>query len=178
MISNLDLIKLLIDYNVLNKERIDVAVDSAEKKGLTLYSEIVESNLVSPDHLVKLVTEFLDVPRVDLSTAEVSTKIVQLIPERTARELKVLAYAQVRGKIRVAISDPQDTNIEKELRNILKRSFSMHLTTPSDIMRQMLLYKKTLKETFSEMIQKTTKEAKTDSLAEAPIVKIIDTLLD
>jgi len=42
----------------------------------------------------------------------------------------------------------------------------------------MLLYKKSLKETFSEMIMKTSKAAKTDSLAEAPIIKIIDTILD
>lgn len=178
MISNLDLIKLLIDYNVLNKDRIDVAVDSAEKKNRTLYLELVESNQVSPEHIVKLVTEFLDVPKVDLSTTDISTKIVQLIPERTARELNILSFGQIRGKVQVAISDPQDTNLEKEIRNILKKSFTMYLTTPSDIMRQMLLYKKTLKESFAEMIQTTTKEAKTDSLAEAPIIKIIDTLLD
>lgn len=178
MINNLDLIKLLIDYKVLDKETIDTSNELAQKKGITLYSELIDSNLVSPDHLVKLVTEFLEYPSININEEEINTKVVQKIPERKARELGVLALNTKRGIIQVAISDPQNEVIEEELNKLLKRKYKLFLTTPESIMRNMLLYKKALKETFSDLIKQTTEQAKGNILSEAPIIKIIDTLLD
>lgn len=178
MITNEDLIQLLLNYKVVTKELLDKAVTMAEKKSISLYSELVESNYISPEHLVKLCTEFLDVPRVDLTDESIDSAVVQLIPEKTARNLRILVYRKEKSKVFVAIADPQDKNVWLELKKHFKNNFETALTTPNDIMRQMLLYKKELKETFAELIRKNTKIATNASLNEAPIIKIIDTIFD
>jgi type IV pilus assembly protein PilB len=178
MLENKQLVDLLVGYKIASEERLNEVLKLSESENLSFYSALIESNIISNDHLVKLTTELLAIRRVDLVNIEIDQKDLELISEEESSKFNIICFDREKDNIQIAVADPQTKDLEEFLNKKFKDKYKIYLTTFRDVSAKALSYKKELSKAFEDLIKKTTKEASENEFEETPIIKIIDTIIE
>jgi len=90
---------------------------------------LVSKNYITKDYLNKVISQYLNIPYIDLKGINLSTEILHLLPEDIARTYGAVTIGVNNNKIQVALVDP--TNLEtikffrklssKTIRNLFNR---------------------------------------------------------
>ncbi|MDO8500148.1 MAG: GspE/PulE family protein [bacterium] len=190
-IDNSQLKAFLLDQGSLDKKVLEEAEIDGKKHGKNLHEVLLDKNLLTAEQLFGLEAYIRGIPFVNLEKEIINPKILNIIPEPTARKNNVVAYG-VKGKdLEVAMLDPDDIQIIEFIKKKSGLRVLPRLTTLESIKAVLKQYQKTLEVEFGEIIKKETGEIKIigNALEEAgaedlkkraeelPIVKIVDTLI-
>lgn len=106
--------------------------EKSEKK--PLQDIVVSTNTLSEKELTHLYAEEIEVPFVEFNARELHKEILELIPERTARQYRAIAFdIDQDGTIFVAMEDPDDVPAISFLQKQLGKPVRIHITTTSTV---------------------------------------------
>lgn len=106
--------------------------EKSEKK--PLQDIVVNTNTLSEKELTKLYSEEIDVPFVEFNAREIHKDVLGLVPERTARQYRAVAFdVDQDGTIFVAMEDPDDVPAISFLQKQLGKPVRIHITTTSNV---------------------------------------------
>lgn len=106
--------------------------EKSEKK--PLQDIVVSTNTLSEKELTRLYAEEIEVPFVEFNARELQKEILELIPERTARQYRAIAFdIDQDGTIFVAMEDPDDVPAISFLQKQLGKPVRIHITTTSTV---------------------------------------------
>lgn len=106
--------------------------EKSEKK--PLQDIVLSTNMLSDKELTKLYAEEIDVPFVELNPKEIPKEILELIPDRTARQYRVVAFnIDEDGVVYVAMEDPDDVPAISFLQKQLGKPVRVHISTSAII---------------------------------------------
>jgi type IV pilus assembly protein PilB len=100
------LTELLISSRLMNKEQLEKAFQLQKEKGGSLREAILALNLVKENDLVKVLSEGLGFPPLDLRRFKIDYEIVKIIPIDIARQHQVIAISKMGNAVTVAMVDP------------------------------------------------------------------------
>ncbi len=170
---------LLLQARLINEEGISEVVEFAKNSDVSFADALIEKGIVSDENLGLLAADFLKVPFIVLSKTSLSHDVFQIIPEKIARKHKVVAFARDKDGVKVAIADPQNTELLQLLAKKTGEKIYPYLATTRDINNTFQIYRKDLQKTFEELFQKESLGKTTNvALEEAPISKIVDLLIN
>ncbi len=186
IISPKQFIAKLIENKVINEaqgERIEI---DALNKNLPIYDYLLKDSTIKKDAVLKVQAFFLNVPFIDISSSAADPQALNFIPESVARTYNVLPYAYdpKTESVYVATGDPLNFNLNDFLEKKTNKRVILTLANIDDIIRGISLsyshglspeVKEALAEVSSDVIKQ--KEA-TTVVKEAPIAKIVDTILE
>ena len=114
---------------------------SEKEQGLEYHSPLGETT-VEDIQLKKILSlaEELDLPLLNLDKYKISSEVIQLIPEETARAYKVIAVAKLGSTLTVATADPFDIVALDNLKAVSKLEVQMVLCTASQILKSVNEY--------------------------------------
>jgi len=112
--ENID--KILLDKEVLSKEKIETAKKEADKRGVTVYESLRDMGLVSEKKMAGLVAEELNLPLVELSDYIMDNDVIKSIPEKAAREYQVIPIFKIGDSLTVAMANPTDIEAIDEIK--------------------------------------------------------------
>ncbi len=185
------LLKTLTDSGRLTQDAVaSVLRDSASlKRGIE--DLITERKLVPEEELAKAKSEILGIPYKRFAAEEISSELLLVIPEATARSYKVVPLSRDKNMLVVGMLNPDDPAAGEALRFIAKQnkvSLGVYLITKSDLDAALRLYAP-----FSSEIQQAVKSLNVragesgvrrvglqeggKAVEEAPIIKIVSSLL-
>lgn len=140
----------LIDSGVLSRGQIEAASERAEGKPLT--RALIDGGVLSEDEVRRAAAHALGIPFVVLEKHDISPEALMLLPEPLCRAHNLAAYASDGQKIEVALLDIADLDALEPLKASLNLKIVPRLTTRESLRKALLLYQKTLKDSFGEKL--------------------------
>jgi type IV pilus assembly protein PilB len=186
------LLKSLVDANLLTQESSAAILRDAASLRRSAEDIIVERRLVPEDELAKAKSQILGVPFRAVAVSEISPEILKSIPENTARAYKVAPLSREKNLLVVGMVNPDDPAAQEALRYVARQqkvSLGVYLITQRDFDAILRMYSpltsevaqavKSLgaKDEASPFHKKVQLEAGAKVAEEAPIIKIVASLL-
>lgn len=188
------LIQQLVKKGILEKEKalsLEFALKNSNKKEEEM---ILERGLASESFLFDLKSENLKIPLREISPEEVPLKVLELIPEESARYYKMVALARKEdGSLEVGMVYPEDLKAQEALKFLARRDkftyrlFLITITVFNNLLRQYRTLKREVGRALEEletelkeekMEMQPTKAAEFEKLAEeAPVIKMVAVIL-
>ncbi len=187
IISPKQFIARLIENGVIDEtagERYEI---DALNKNLSIYEYLLKYSTLNKSSILKVQAELLHVPYIDISSSAADPQALNFIPESVARTYSILPYAfDIKNDtVFVATSDPLNFNLNDFLEKKTNKKIILALANLDDIIRGISIsYTRGLspevKEALAEVGGESHKivEEKTTVVKEAPIAKIVDTILE
>ncbi|MBI2551888.1 type II/IV secretion system protein [Candidatus Uhrbacteria bacterium] len=168
---------ILDQAGILNKKDLSKIQEEAECKGLSLEQCIFKKRLVNPPLLYKAAAKFFNLPYIELLGTIIPSAVLNLIPEPIARTHGIIPYAKEGLTVKIAALNPDDLQILDFIEKKLGLALEISLTDPESCEDALKQYKKSLEAEFKE-IAKASKKPVEELAKEAPVVRIVDTLLE
>ena len=139
--GELDLAWFLLEHEAITQEQYDAAIaglsnDSSDKQkgvSVSLLQELASMERVRIDKIVGALSSACSIPYVDVTKFEISEDIARLIPLETARKVGVLPFAVFGNEVMVAVLNPVNKGLHKNVAAYLGRKIHTYLTSPEEL---------------------------------------------
>jgi len=169
----------------VDEEKLSAAATSSAELRKPLAETLVFKGLLSDEILGKLVAEYFNVPYYSLQKKRVSEEMLKLLPETTARNFRVIPLELTKHNLKLGMEDPRNLEAIEFVKRKTGYSVEPALVTSDELNTALGLYKKNIKDEFSDIIKENaskTTHKKLENMEKAatdvPVVKILDTLLE
>jgi len=125
--------EMLVESGLTTKEQVEKALEHSRKNGIRLGKALIRMNVLEEEDIIKVLSEQLNIPYVDVGNILFDPEIVTLIPEAFAKKNKVIPLFMVDETMTVAISDPLNVYIIDDLANIVGKKINIVISTEKDI---------------------------------------------
>lgn len=184
--------ELLVETGLLAKDKLVEALETQKESGKRLGEMLIDMGLISEEEMAFALAMQLRIPYVDLSQHEVQGGIIEAIPEEVSRKFSCVPIALKNNILDVAMADPLDLNMMKDLQFITGYNIQPAISTPSQIMELLMKHyhpEKTIGEVADEfggeelmefMPEKEVDEEEVDDLRDmkdSPFVKMVDLII-
>lgn len=132
-------VQIALEKGLLKRDRLEAAqAKLAEPTDFSvtqpsLLDVLYEMQAIEPEVVAKLLADEFGMPLVDLASLHVPSEVLDLIPREVAAKHHLMPYAHEGGKVRVAISDPLETDGVDNVAYLLKMEAIPSVTTAADI---------------------------------------------
>lgn len=172
------LIKILVDNQIIEESALKKAQELSDQKKISLYEVILERDLISDENLGKVVSDQIGIPFVNLSKIAIPADALHILPESVAEKRQTIVFSQDKDKLKIATSNPQNKEFLDMLFKKSGKKLEIYFATPRDIQKSLSVYSKELQKAFDELLKEQVFEAGKAASKEAPIAKIVDTLIE
>lgn len=175
IITDEQLEQLLLDTKILDQEAVGNLKQFAENSHATFEEAVIEKNIISDENLGMMIANFLKIPFVSLAKITIPEEVFHIVPEKTARKQKVIAFAKDEAGIKLAMANPQNTEIIELVKKKTGANVIPHFATERDINNAFYIFKKDLQKSFDDLLKTT---GGINNITDAPVAKIVDLLID
>jgi len=128
------IIRMLIESFQISPETLKEAEALRQTKGISLDRALIEKGLIKEeDVLISLVKE-LRIPFINLKKYKIDPWLKTLIPEKTARQYRIVPLSRLKSTITIAIADPLNIFVVDDLKNITGHDVDVVMSTETDIL--------------------------------------------
>lgn len=133
--------KLLTATGNFSYEQLKGLREQEKSENRPLQDIVISNNIMSEKELTKLYAKEIDVPYVEITPRDLPKEVLELIPERTAKLSRAVAFDVDRdGIILVAMEDPDDVPSIGYLQKQLAKAIRVHIATASNIQSVLDMY--------------------------------------
>src|SRR5690606_29528038 len=98
----------------------------------SLHDMALKNKLITELDLTKLYAKEIEVPFVDLNPKDIKKEVLNMLPERLARQYRSVVFAvDKNGSKDVAMEDPDDVQARNFLQQQLGNNIRIHIAPPS-----------------------------------------------
>jgi len=186
----MSLIQQLVKKRVLDKARATALEYEVKTSGRREEEVILEKRIVTEDFLFGLKSETLKIPLKVVSSDEVQLKILETIPEESAKYYQMIPLAKKNSHLEIGMVYPEDLKAREALEFLARqnkfsyRIFLITLSNFNELLRKYRTLKKEVTRALEELEVELEKEkpeiraAEVERMAEeAPISKVVAVIL-
>ena len=177
MLDNTALYNALVDLDVIDKGALDDAFSECNEASESLSETLLDRDLISDENLGMLIADILKVPFARLGTMSMEREVLQTLSEEMSRSRRVIAFKKDTEGTHIAMEKPDDLATLALIKKKISGQLKIYFATERDILFALFSYQRAPAEVFEEMISKSTEEMKGSDKGEAPIIKIVDTMM-
>lgn len=193
------LIEILVKGNAIKQKDLDAALESQKRSGGSLGKILVERGAINQKDLVGVMSRQLNIPPIDLAKYKINKTIVQLIPERMAKQYLLIPVSKIGNVLMVAMADPLNVFAIDDIKTLTNYQIEPLIATEDGIRDAIASYygggsardiSKILEEAppdaaFQNVAEEMSADDETLDVSEAidesksaPIVKIVSLILN
>ncbi|OGM22821.1 hypothetical protein A2691_00785 [Candidatus Woesebacteria bacterium RIFCSPHIGHO2_01_FULL_39_23] len=175
--------KILVDSGLVPEKEFDEASQSSQELGRSVEDILIFKGFLSEATIGQLVAEHLNVIHASLSHKVIPDEILKLIPEKTARSYRILAFEKEGDKLKLAMEDPSDFEAVEFARRQTGLEIVPFYAGPDEMRKALGQYKKNIREEFDKVIEENISKTKLEkdpakAAEDLPIIKILDTIFE
>ncbi len=128
--------QILIDLGFLTDDQLQAVLDEQEQQPGALFGKVAESmQLVTDEQLIQALAEQMGMQTVSLEEAKIEPEVLEKISETMAQLYRCVPvkFDEAANSLTVATCDPQNLNIQDELRTFLGYDIRVVVATEHDI---------------------------------------------
>lgn len=177
VISDEQLKNILLKTGIVEEKKLYELIDFARVSNLSLSEVLVERDIITDQNLGMVIADYLKIPFVVLSNTPIPEELTHIIPERIARKYKIVAFGMAPEGLKVAMVDPNHTEVISMIARKAGFRIMIYLATERDLENALHMYKRNLQKSFDALIKEQIN--RTDyALNDAPVIKIVDLLIN
>lgn len=176
----------LVKDNVIDKATADKYEVDALKREIPIDVYLLQETNLAKETILKIKASYLNVPYVDISTTANDSQALTMVPESVARRYGIVPYLYD-GKnetISIATDDPLNVTLTDFLEKKTNKKIILALANFEDVQKAINLWytqglSPEVKEALREVGEnKTTQVVASTTIREAPMAKIVNTILE
>ncbi len=129
------ILKAIAKIPNIKEEDIEYAVEWQKKMGIGLGKALIERNLISERDLMILLVRELHIPSIDLGKYRFDPSLKVTVPEKIARQYKIIPISKLGDTITVAISDPLNVFAIDDIKSVTGKNVDVVMGTESQILK-------------------------------------------
>ena len=181
---------VLVEQGLVRPEQISQALAEQKRSGQLLGKVLVQMEMASEEQIAQAIGRQLNLPFVDLRRFDVQPDVVRRLSELYARRFNAVVLEDRGDSYFVGVVDPTDLRSHDELATVLKRHVDLAAITNEQLHATIdRIYRKTEQiGAFAKEVEKEigaqehvidlTSMSRAISDADAPIVKLLQTIFD
>ncbi|MEM1228639.1 MAG: ATPase, T2SS/T4P/T4SS family [Planctomycetota bacterium] len=123
--------QILVDLGFLTDDQLQVVLDEQEQQPGALFGRVAEDmQLITDEQLIQALAEQMGMQTVSLEEAKIDPEVLEKISETMAQLYRCVPIAFEGNRLTVATCDPQNLNIQDELRTFL--GFDIHVVVATE----------------------------------------------
>lgn len=163
--------KIVSEAHIGTDAELKSVLEYAKASGISLAEALVQKNMLPDEHLGKLIAAYLKIPFVNLVDITIPEEVYRVVPDKFAKNHKIVPFARDADSLSIATSNPQDTQVIVSLEKKIRQKITVYFATDHDIHNALQLHKRDVQTVFTDLMKRYIKED------EAPISAIVDLLL-
>jgi len=184
--------ELLVETGLLGFEQLSEALKVQQDTGKRLGEILIEMNFISEEEMAFALAMQLKIPYIDLIDYPIQGSVLESIPKEIATKFKCVAIDLKNNILNVAMADPLDLIMIKDLQFITGYNIQPSISTPSQIMDTLQKHyspEKTLSQVATEFegdeVMEFLPEAEiedeeepsAEEFKDSPFVKMVDLII-
>ena len=126
--------RLLASTGKISEEQLQSLIEQQKSEKKPLQDVVVATATLSEKDLTKLYAVEIDVPYVEFNARELSKDILDMIPDRVARQYRAVAFqVDEDGVVYVAMEDPDDVPAISFIQKQLGKPIRVHIATSTTV---------------------------------------------
>ncbi len=127
------ILNILIKSQHLKPEDIEAAIALQKTKGVSLERALIEKGLIAEKDLLVLLVRELNIPFINLGKYTIDPSLKEIVPERVARQYRIIPLSALENSITIALSDPFNVFALDDLKHITGREIEVVMSTTDEI---------------------------------------------
>lgn len=179
---------LLVQTGNLSEESLQSVLAEQRSSKKRLGEILVEKRLLSERQLAEVLSRQLKIPLISLARYRPMGEALRLVPESVARRLELVPLAILdNNRLMVAMADPLNVLAVDEIRILTGMDVELGIATPAEIFRDLDKFYQvqgSLDDAMVEVVESTggavdlDREGKTASADDAPVVKLVNSMME
>ena len=112
----MSIVEVLLEKGFITPEQLSEAMELRKKESLRLDRALVRLGHINEEALLRVMSEQLSIPMIDLANLEIDAETVRSVPSKLVFRKQVVPVCRTNGTLTVATSDPFDLYAFDELR--------------------------------------------------------------
>ncbi len=154
LINKKQLQNFILDSGLVPEKDFTSALYDSELAKVGVEKILLDRGLLQEEDVRKMQAYVIGMPFVDLKNQKIDFSILSLIPEPIARKNNIIAFAKDATSLQVAMLDTDDIGAIDFVKKKVGLKILPRLTDTGSIKSALLLYQKSLKADFGDIIQK------------------------
>ena len=188
------LVQQLVKKGILKKQKATALEYEIKTSGRREEEVILENKVVSEDFLFGMKSEALKIPFKVVSSQDVLLKVLETIPEESARYYQMIPLVKEEGRLEIGMVYPEDLKAREALEFLARQSkfsyriFLITLSNFNELLRKYRTLRKEVTRALEELETEIKKEEKVGKkkikavelervVEEAPISKVVAVIL-
>ena len=192
-VSKRKLGELLIESGLLTIDKLKDALEAQKSTGKRLGEALIDMKVISEEEMAFSLAMQLKIPFIDLIDYSIKNDVMDCIPEEVCQKFICIPLSMKNNILDVAMADPLDLHIMKDLQFITGYNIQPAISTRSQIMDKLQRYyhpERTIKDVANEFIEdgslmeffpdeekKIEEEADFESFKDSPFIKMVDLII-
>ena len=127
------LVDILVNGKLLDQKQLDKALEIQKKTGGSLSKILVDGGFISQKTLMIVLSHQLNIPPINLTKYRIDPAVVNLIPEKLARQYIVIPISKVGNVLTLAMPDPLNLFAIDDLKALTNFTIEPVIATEDDI---------------------------------------------
>ena len=192
-VSKRKLGELLIESGLLTIDKLKDALETQKSTGKRLGEALIDMKIISEEEMAFSLAMQLKIPFIDLIDYSIKNDIMDCIPEEVCQKFICIPLSMKNNILDVAMADPLDLHIMKDLQFITGYNIQPAISTRSQITDKLQRYyhpERSIKDVaddfaddagFMEFLpdeeKKIEEEANFESFKDSPFIKMVDLII-
>ena len=149
----------LVEDGLLSTKQIEELLEQQKKEGARLVKLILDKAYVSEQDLAVSMGRVLNVPPINLARINIPTDIVDLLPQDTLHNHKVIPVSRLENKLFLAMADPLNVLALDDVRRITKMEIAPLIASEKSLADKLNAISAAKSGTMEDIIQDAQKRA-------------------
>ena len=192
-VSKRKLGELLIESGLLTIDKLKDALEAQKSTGKRLGEALIDMKIISEEEMAFSLAMQLKIPFIDLIDYSIKDDVLDCIPEEVCQKFICIPLSMKNNILDVALADPLDLHIMKDLQFITGYNIQPAISTRSQIMDKLQRHyhpERTIKDVADEFVEdaglmeffpdeekKIEEEADFESFKDSPFIKMVDLII-
>lgn len=178
IITDEEVKKIVLQNGIITEGQVAPLLEAAKNAQTSLSDILIEKDVITDENLGMLIADYCKIPFAILSKIFIPEDVIHIVPARIARRYKVIAFGRDLHGVKLAMADPTNREIMDMLARKTNQPIFPYYATERDIENTFHIYKRNLQKSFDELIKEEVGKTTAMVLNDAPIIAIVDLLID
>lgn len=164
--SQQEIERKLVDEGLITVSDLNAVKSKAASAGNPVLQQLLEDKKVTDEQLTKVLAEANDIPYVNLSTAYIDPKVLELLPKDVAEHYMAVPLGMMQNRLVVAMLDAGNVQAVDFLSNKIGKPLKVYAASEAGIAKILKQYGRSIDQGLVNMLESTTEFAETEAQAD------------